>query len=65
MKRRTEIEDVELTNATELLDGLLGVSARRPGMAVRLPAVIRVIERLEPAGGLEFPVFPASYAGSK
>ena len=63
-ERKQKIEEVELTNAAELLDGLLGVSARRPGMAVRLPAVIRVIERLEPAGGLEFPVFPASYAGA-
>lgn len=64
MSAEQKIEDVELTNAAELLDGLLGVSARRPGMAVRLPAVIRVIERLEPAGGMEFPVFPASYAGA-
>ncbi|MBI3278436.1 MAG: type I-U CRISPR-associated protein Cas7 [Acidobacteria bacterium] len=31
---------------------------------MKLPAVIRVLESLEPAGGMEFPVFPASYAGT-
>lgn len=36
---------------------------RKPGTAAKLPAVLRVIEPLEPAGGMDFPVFPASYAG--
>src|ERR1039457_3379919 len=52
-----------LKEAITLLDGLLGVGARKPGTAARLPAVVRVVESLEPAGGMEFPVFPASYAG--
>jgi CRISPR-associated protein Csb1 len=45
-----------------LLDNLLGFDARKPGKAC-LPAAIRVIEPLEPAGGKDIPVFPASYAG--
>lgn len=53
-----------LKKAIGLLDRLLGVTARRPGDAAKLPAVIRVLESLEPAGGIEFPVFPASYAGT-
>lgn len=47
-----------------LLDNLLGVDARKPGKAVSLPAAIRVIEPLEPTGGKDIPVFPASYAGA-
>lgn len=47
-----------------LLNELLGVAARKPGKAAELPAVIRVIESLEPAGGTNFPIFPASYAGA-
>lgn len=50
--------------AIKLLDRLLSVNARKPGAAVKLPAVIRVLESLEPAGGMDFPVFPASYAGT-
>lgn len=46
-----------------LLDSLLGIDARKPGEAAKLPAAIRVIEPLEPAGGKDIPVFPASYAG--
>ncbi len=46
-----------------LLNNLLGVEARKPGKAASLPAAIRVIELLEPAGGKDIPVFPASYAG--
>ena len=46
-----------------LLDSLLGIDARKPGKAASLPAAIRVIELLEPAGGKDIPVFPASYAG--
>jgi len=45
------------------LDALLGMDVRRPGTAASLPAVIRIVETLEPAGGKEFPVFPPSYAG--
>jgi CRISPR-associated protein Csb1 len=47
-----------------LLDKLLGVEARKPGKAAALPAAIRVIENLEPTGGKDIPVFPASYAGA-
>jgi CRISPR-associated protein Csb1 len=53
----------EVKKAAEMLDRLLGVEARKPGAAAELPAVVRVIEELEPAGGFEFPVFPSSYAG--
>jgi CRISPR-associated protein Csb1 len=45
------------------LDALLGMDVRRPGTAAKLPAVIRITEPLEPAGGKDFPVFPPSYAG--
>lgn len=48
----------------KLLDSLLGVEARQPGKAASLPAAIRIIETLEPAGGKDIPVFPASYAGA-
>jgi len=64
MSAEQKIDNAELTKATDLLDRLLGVDARRPGAATKLPAVIRVIEALEPAGGMDFPVFPASYAGA-
>lgn len=57
------INEADVRKAIELLDGLLGVDVRKPGTAAKLPAVIRVIESLEPAGGMLFPVFPASYAG--
>jgi CRISPR-associated protein Csb1 len=64
MSTEQQIEDAELLRkARTLLDGLLGVDARFPGTAAKLPAVVRVIESLEPAGGMDFPVFPASYAG--
>lgn len=45
------------------LDALLGMDVRRPGSAAKLPAVIRITETLEAAGGPKFPVFPPSYAG--
>jgi CRISPR-associated protein Csb1 len=48
----------------DLLDNLLGVEARKPGKAASLPAAIRIIEPLEPTGGKDIPVFPASYAGA-
>ncbi|MGO9231146.1 MAG: type I-U CRISPR-associated RAMP protein Csb1/Cas7u [Bryobacteraceae bacterium] len=64
MSEEHQIENAELLSvARTLLDGLLGVDARVPGTAAKLPAVVRVIESLEPAGGMDFPVFPASYAG--
>lgn len=47
-----------------LLDSLLGVESRKPSKAASLPAAIRIIEKLEPAGGKDIPVFPASYAGA-
>jgi CRISPR-associated protein Csb1 len=58
-----EQQKAEQQKAVTLLDGLLGIDVRKPGNAAKLPAVIRVIESLEPAGGMQFPVFPASYAG--
>jgi CRISPR-associated protein Csb1 len=60
----SQVQEDDLNKAVELLDGLLSVNARKPGAAVKLPAVIRVLESLEPAGGMDFPVFPASYAGT-
>ena len=57
-------KEADPKKAIELLDRLLGVVARKPGTAAKLPAVIRVIETLEPAGGADFPIFPASYAGA-
>jgi len=59
----SQVQD-DRNKAIELLDRLLSVNARKPGAAVKLPAVIRVLESLEPAGGMDFPVFPASYAGT-
>jgi CRISPR-associated protein Csb1 len=54
----------QLQKDIALLDKLLGVEARKPGKATSLPAAIRIIETLEPAGGKQVPVFPASYAGA-
>jgi len=54
----------QLKQDIALLDNLLGVEARKPGKAASLPAAIRIIETLEPAGGKQVPVFPASYAGA-
>jgi len=54
-------EEVEAMN--KHLDDLLGIDVRKPGTAASLPAVIRITETLEPAGGKDFPVFPPSYAG--
>lgn len=51
----------EIDTAIKLLDTFLGVEARKPGAAATLPAAIRVVETLEPAGGMNVPVFPASY----
>ena len=60
----TSTNETDRDKSIELLDRLLGVEARKPGAAAKLPAVIRVIESLEPAGGTDFPIFPASYAGA-
>jgi len=64
MSTETSLNEADLQQAIDLLDRLLGVETRKPGTAAELPAVIRVIESLEPAGGMDFPVFPASYAGT-
>lgn len=53
----------EVETINRHLDALLGMDARKPGSAANLPAVIRIIETLEAAGGKDFPVFPPSYAG--
>lgn len=53
----------DITTINKHLDALLGVAVRKPGNAAKLPAVIRILETLEPAGGKVFPVFPPSYAG--
>ena len=47
----------QLDDDIALLDKLLGVEARKPGKATSLPAAIRIIETLEPAGGKQVPVF--------
>ncbi|MCI0537747.1 MAG: type I-U CRISPR-associated RAMP protein Csb1/Cas7u [Verrucomicrobiales bacterium] len=57
-------KEEQLKQDIELLDKLLGVEARKPGKAASLPAAIRIVETLEPAGGKQVPVFPASYAGA-
>jgi len=57
-------KEEQLNQDIALLDKLLGVEARKPGKAALLPAAIRIIETLEPAGGKQVPVFPASYAGA-
>jgi CRISPR-associated protein Csb1 len=59
--RRPTSEEIKAIN--DHLDALLGMDARKPGTAATLPAVIRITETLEPAGGKDFPVFPPSYAG--
>jgi len=62
MSKQTN-DDTELTEIITHLDAILGIEARKPGAAASLPAVIRIHELLEPAGGKQFPVFPPSYAG--
>lgn len=57
-KSSTEVEAIN-----KHLDALIGIEVRKPGTAATLPAVIRITETLEPAGGIGFPVFPPSYAG--
>ncbi|HRA88328.1 MAG TPA: type I-U CRISPR-associated RAMP protein Csb1/Cas7u, partial [Planctomycetaceae bacterium] len=64
MNNKDGIGSEETKADIALLDGLLGVEARKPGKAASLPAAIRIIETLEPAGGKDIPVFPASYAGA-
>lgn len=63
MNTQPEELNKQLEADITLLDALLGVEARKPGKATMLPAAIRIIENLEPAGGKDIPVFPASYAG--
>jgi CRISPR-associated protein Csb1 len=53
----------EVQAINDHLDALLGMGVRKPGTAAKLPAVVKITETLEPAGGKEFPVFPPSYAG--
>jgi len=54
-----------LPDDIQLLDSLLGVEARKWGNACKLPSALRVTEKLEPVGGWEIPVFPASHAGAR
>jgi len=63
MKESQQPIDEEIKAINEHLDALLGMNVRKPGTAATLPAVIRITETLEPAGGKDFPVFPPSYAG--
>ncbi len=60
----TAVSEQQTAADIALLDCLLGVESRKPGKAASLPAAIRIIETLEPAGGKDIPVFPASYAGA-
>ena len=63
MSQETEptLEQIKAINMH--LDALLGVDVRKPGTAAKMPAVIRITETLEAAGGKDFPVLPPSYAG--
>ncbi|HEX4232230.1 MAG TPA: type I-U CRISPR-associated RAMP protein Csb1/Cas7u [Bryobacteraceae bacterium] len=63
MKENQQATPDEIKVISEHLDALLGMDVRKPGTAATLPAVIRITETLEPAGGKDFPVFPPSYAG--
>lgn len=63
MNQHTAPTPQEIESVNGHLDALLGMDARKPGAAATLPAVIRVTETLEAAGGKDFPVFPPSYAG--
>lgn len=63
MKETQHPTSEEIKTINEHLDALLGMEVRKPGTAATLPAVIRITETLEPAGGKDFPVFPPSYAG--
>jgi CRISPR-associated protein Csb1 len=62
-EKEENLIDQQLKQDIALLDSLLGVETRKPGKAALLPAAIRIIETLEPAGGKHVPVFPASHAG--
>lgn len=64
MNTQSDEQNKQLRADIALLDGLLGVEARKPGKAAAHPAAIRIIENLEPAGGKDIPVYPASYAGA-
>lgn len=63
MSQESEPTRQEIDAINKHLDDLLGMAVRKPGTAATLPAVIRIVETLEPAGGKDFPVFPPSYAG--
>lgn len=63
MSQETKPTPEAIHAANARLDILLGMDARKPGSAAKLPAVIRITETLEAAGGKDFPVFPPSYAG--
>jgi CRISPR-associated protein Csb1 len=63
MSQQSEPTPQEIESINKHLDDLLGMDVRKPGTAATLPAVIRIVETLEPAGGKDFPVFPPSYAG--
>jgi CRISPR-associated protein Csb1 len=63
MSQETKPTPEEINAANTRLDALLGMDVRKPGSAAKLPAVIRITETLEAAGGKDFPVFPPSYAG--
>jgi CRISPR-associated protein Csb1 len=63
MSQETKPTPEQVQAVNKHLDALLGVDVRKPGTAAKLPAVIKITETLEPAGGTGFPVFPPSYAG--
>ena len=63
MSQETKPTPEQIKAINDHLDTLLGMAVRKPGTAAKLPAVIRITETLEPAGGKDFPVFPPSYAG--
>ena len=63
MSQETKPTPEQVQEINKHLDALLGMDVRKPGTAAKLPAVIKITETLEPAGGKDFPVFPPSYAG--
>lgn len=56
-------QEPEIKPEVKAINAHLGMEVRKPGSAAKLPAVIKITESLEPAGGKDFPVFPPSYAG--
>jgi CRISPR-associated protein Csb1 len=57
-------QNQDITKNIQILDAILGVDARQWGKARFLPSAVRITQQMEPAGGFEIPVYPASYPNS-